>query len=68
MFSLQETLLVTDWKPSDNPDRTAMPWGDLIVDRSPAQYGVTIPAGLANGEYIVRHEVTAPVSLVHQLA
>jgi len=37
--------------------RSAYPWGENLLHLSPSIYKVTIPAGLANGEYILRHEV-----------
>jgi cellulase len=40
------------------PDRTAMPWGENILHLTPSYYRVTIPAGLQNGEYMLRHEVS----------
>jgi lytic cellulose monooxygenase (C1-hydroxylating) len=43
--------------PIDYPDRTAMPWGENILHQTPSYYKVTIPAGLMNGEYLLRHEV-----------
>ncbi|KAI0050567.1 carbohydrate-binding module family 1 protein [Auriscalpium vulgare] len=42
---------------SYNPQRTALPWGESILHNTPSQYEVTIPAGLANGEYLLRHEI-----------
>jgi hypothetical protein len=41
---------------TDNPDRTEMPWGENILHNG-GKYSVTIPEGLADGEYILRHEV-----------
>lgn len=33
-----------------------MPWGENILHNG-AKYSVTIPSSLANGEYLLRHEV-----------
>jgi len=38
------------------PARTSMPWGENILHNG-GKYSVVIPVGLANGEYILRHEV-----------
>jgi cellulase len=35
-----------------------MPWGENILHLTPSYYRVTIPAGLQNGEYMLRHEVS----------
>jgi cellulase len=35
-----------------------MPWGENILHQMPSYYRVTIPAGLQNGQYILRHEVS----------
>lgn len=39
-----------------HPARTSMPWGENILHNG-GKYSVVIPAGLANGEYILRHEI-----------
>ncbi|EIN14614.1 hypothetical protein PUNSTDRAFT_96583 [Punctularia strigosozonata HHB-11173 SS5] len=40
------------------PDRTTPgPWGEHILHLTPSYYQVTIPAGLADGEYLLRHEI-----------
>ncbi|KAH7102676.1 glycoside hydrolase [Auriculariales sp. MPI-PUGE-AT-0066] len=37
--------------------RAAYPWGENLLHLTPSAYKVTIPAGLANGEYLLRHEI-----------
>jgi hypothetical protein len=42
---------------TDNPNRTEVPWGENILHLTPSYYSVTIPEGLEDGEYLLRHEV-----------
>ncbi|KAI0275209.1 glycosyl hydrolase family 61-domain-containing protein [Gloeopeniophorella convolvens] len=42
---------------SYNPNRANLPWGESFLHLTPSQYLVTVPSGLANGEYILRHEL-----------
>jgi hypothetical protein len=50
-----------DGRGADFPDRVingaSMMWGERILHLTPSYYRVTVPAGLQNGEYIIRHEV-----------
>jgi len=41
----------------NSSQRAALPWGENILHLNPSYYKVTIPAGLQNGEYIIRHEI-----------
>lgn len=43
--------------PPDNPDRGDLAWGEEVIRLKNSIYSVNVPAGLANGEYILRHEV-----------
>ncbi|KAI0275208.1 glycosyl hydrolase family 61-domain-containing protein [Gloeopeniophorella convolvens] len=43
---------------SYNPNREDdLIWGESFLHLTPSQYQVTIPAGLANGQYLLRHEL-----------
>ncbi|KAG6916994.1 hypothetical protein DXG01_004339 [Tephrocybe rancida] len=46
-----------------HPARTAMPWGENILHNG-GKYSVVIPAGLQNGEYILRHELSGYVQIL----
>lgn len=47
---------------ADNPSRGDLAWGEEVIRLESSKYSVTVPAGLKNGQYILRHEVYCTVS------